>query len=105
ISDVMSSNHGHGTIHALFCHNYERVFAMQSSDNGLTFSEPVEITTSLEPFRERYAWRVIATGPGHGIQLENGRMVVPVWMSTGEGTEFGAGKLGHRPSEVACIYS
>jgi sialidase-1 len=48
---------------------------------------------------------VIASGPGHGIQLESGRLVLPVWMSDGSGTEFGAGKLGHRPSEVASFYS
>ena len=31
--------------------------------------------------------------------------MVPVWISDGSGTEFGPGKLGHRPSSVACIYS
>jgi sialidase-1 len=40
---------------------------------------------------------VIATGPGHGIELTNGRLLVPVWLSTG-------GKR-HRPSCVSVIYS
>jgi sialidase-1 len=93
------------TVHALYCHNYSRCFYMCSTDEGATFSTPVEITESIEPFRQRYDVRVFAFGPGHGIQLENGRLVVPVWMSNGEGSEFGAGKLGHRPSEVACVYS
>ncbi len=94
-----------GTVHALYCHNYERVFYLRSGDDGTTFSRPVEITESLVAFRAEYTWRVIATGPGHGIQLRSGRLLVPVWMSDGSGTEFGAGKLGHRPSEVATIYS
>ena len=104
---------GAGMVHALYCHNYARVFYVRSVDDGETFSAPEEITVSLKPFREVYPWRVIATGPGHGIQLARqptrsphcGRLVVPVWMSDGSGTEFGPGRLGHRPSSVASIYS
>jgi sialidase-1 len=92
-------------IYALFCHNYERVYSMHSMDEGVTFTKPVEITEMLLPFRESYPWRVIATGPGHGIQLTNGRLLVPVWMSDGSGTEFGPQNLGHRPSEVSVIFS
>ena len=92
-------------VHALYCHSHSRFFYMCSDDDGATFSAPVEITESMLAFRQRYNLRVLAFGPGHGIQLENGRLVVPVWMSNGEGTEFGAGKLGHRPSEAACIFS
>lgn len=106
---VMIRDTTDGSVHALYCHNYERVFSMKSSDDGATFTEPVEITESLESFRSDYPWRVIATGPGHGIQLQGGpnrgRLVVPIWMSDGSGTEFGADKLGHRPSNVASIYS
>jgi sialidase-1 len=98
-----------GAVHALYCHNYAHAFYMRSADDGATFSDPVEITATLEPFRAVYPWRVIATGPGHGIQIERGpyrgRLIVPVWMSDGSGTEFGPGKLGHRPSSVAGIYS
>ena len=102
---VMIADRSDATIHVLYCHNYNRVFYLHSHDDGASFSESREITESLEAFRHSYPWRVIATGPGHGIQLENMRLVVPVWMSSGEGTEFGAGKLGHRPSVVASIYS
>ena len=38
-------------------------------------------------------------GPGHGIQLTSGRLLIPVWLSTGEGG--GA----HRPSCVTTLYS
>lgn len=59
----------------------------------------VDITPTFKEFRSEYDWRVIATGPGHGIQLRNGRLLVPVWMSTGTGGH------GHRPSIVSVIYS
>ena len=29
-------------------------------------------------------WKVIATGPGHGIQLPGGRLVVPIWLAFGD---------------------
>ena len=99
-----------GAVHVLYCHNYGRVFYMRSDDDGSTFSPAREITPAMEAFRTRradqaYPWRVIATGPGHGLQLGNGRLIVPLWMSTGEGAEFGSGKLGHRPSVSSLIYS
>lgn len=104
IADPSESGDRH-TVHALYCHSYARVFYCRSDDDGASFSEPVEITETLAAFREAYPWRVIATGPGHGIRLESGRLLVPVWMSDGSGTEFGPGKLGHRPSNVASIFS
>jgi len=84
-------------IHLLYCVNYARCYYSQSKNDGLTFSKPIEITTVFEQFRKEYDWNVIATGPGHGIQLKNGRLLVPVWLSTG-------GKR-HRPSIVSTIYS
>jgi sialidase-1 len=41
----------------------------------------------------------MATGPGHGIRLSNGRLLVPVWLSTGTGGH------AHRPSAVSVISS
>ena len=102
---VMLGDQADGAVHALFCHNYARVFYQRGDDDGGTFSAPVEITSVLEEFRRHYPWRVIATGPGHGTQLRNGRLVVPLWMSDGGGEEHGPGKLGHRPSCVSLIYS
>lgn len=92
-------------VHALFCHNYARVFATRSDDDGASWDEPRDVTESFLPLRSAYDWKVIATGPGHGILLSGGRMVVPLWLSDGSGTEFGAGKLGHRPSVVASAWS
>jgi len=102
---VMLGERGSGTVHALFCYDYRRVFHLRSEDDGATFSAPVEITPALEEFRRDYPWKVIATGPAHGTQLRSGRFVVPAWMSDGSGKEMGKGKLGHRPSVVSLIYS
>jgi len=88
-----------GSVHFLFCVEYMRAFYMRSGDDGETFSAPVEITSAFDAFRPEYAWRVLATGPGHGIQLRNGRLLVPVWLALGT-----AGN-GHHPSVNATIYS
>ena len=57
----------------------------------------MDITPIFEQFRQEYQWNVIAPGPGHGIQLDNGRLLVPVWLSSGG--------HAHRPSCMATIYS
>src|SRR5579871_3972840 len=53
-----------GLVHFVFCIDYMRVFYMRSTDDGKTFSSPVEITSAFDEFRPEYAWRVVATGPG-----------------------------------------
>jgi sialidase-1 len=88
-----------GMVHFLFCLEYARCFYMRSDDDGLSWSRPREITSTFESFRPEYDWRVLATGPGHGIELQSGRLVVPVWISTGTGGH------AHRPSVASVIYS
>jgi sialidase-1 len=88
-----------GTVHAVFCLEYMRSFYMRSVDDGVTWSTPVEITSTFEAFHKNYDWKVLATGPDHGIQLKNGRLVLPVWLSTGTGNN------GHHPSVTATIFS
>jgi sialidase-1 len=92
---------GHdGTVHFLFCLEYMRCFYMRSEDDGVTWSKPMEITAAFDPFRPEYGWKVLATGPAHGIQLKSGRLLVPVWLSTGTG-----GGNAHHPSVTATIFS
>lgn len=88
-----------GSVHMLFCLEYERCFYQRSEDDGLSWSKPVEMTGTFDAFKKDYAWKVLATGPNHSIQLKTGRLVVPVWLSTGEGGN------AHRPSVTATIYS
>ncbi len=88
-----------GAVHFVFCLEYMRAFYMRSDDDGQTFSKPVEITGAFDAFRPEYGWKVLATGPGHGIQLKNGRLLIPVWLSTGTGGH------AHRPSVTSTIVS
>jgi sialidase-1 len=49
------------------------VWVMKSTDDGGTWSEPVEITARAK----KSDWTWYATGPGSGIQTRTGRLVVP----------------------------
>jgi hypothetical protein len=88
-----------GVVHLLYCIEYARCFYLRSDDDGETFTDPMEITPVFERFRPAYGWNVLATGPGHGIQLATGRLLVPVWLSPGIGGH------AHRPSAVSVIHS
>jgi Neuraminidase (sialidase) len=88
-----------GAVHFLFCLEYMRIFYMRSRDDAKTFSAPVEITPAFDAFRPEFPWRVAATGPGHGIQLASGRLIVPVWLA------LGTTGNGHGPSVNATVYS
>ena len=87
-----------GAVHFLYQINYAQIFYMRSDDDGKSFNAPVEITSAVDGFRKEYAWTVVAPGPGHGLQMKNGRLVVPVWMSNGGGH-------AHRPSVAGVIIS
>jgi sialidase-1 len=87
-------------LHLLFCAEYHRVFHRRFV--GGRWQKPREITESFKTCLVDYwnkPWRVIATGPGHGILTESDSLVVPVWYSTGEG------KLAHHPSHVGAVRS
>jgi sialidase-1 len=88
-----------GAVHFVFCVEYNRCFYTRSDDDGKTFAKPQEITSAFDSFRPEYAWQVLATGPGHGIQMKSGRLLIPVWLS------LGTGGHAHRPSAVSTIVS
>lgn len=88
-----------GTVHLLFCLEYMRCFYSRSDDDGQTFSAPVEITNVLAGYRNEYDWKVVSVGPGHGIQLRNGRLLATVRLATADG------RHPLRPTVAATIYS
>ena len=49
------------------------VWVMQSTDDGATWSAPADITSSVK----QADWTWYATGPGVGIQIKTGRLVIP----------------------------
>lgn len=87
-----------GRIHFLWQKDYRRSFYCYSDDDGLTFSAPTEITPVFEAYRSEYPWSLYALGPGHGIELKDGRLLVPVWICQGEGN-------AHTPTVVSVIQS
>lgn len=88
-----------GSLHFLFCVEYMRLFYMRSTDDGVTWTKPVEITGAVDSFRPQVSWKAMATGPGHGIQTRRGRLIVPVWLSLGTGSN------GHGDAVSSVIYS
>ncbi len=72
---------GTGTIWLPFCRGSKpgrgnaEIFLMKSVDDGKTWSEPVPISDSTKD----PAWPFAGTGPGHGIQLKTGRLLIPCW--------------------------
>lgn len=87
-------------VHLLFCRNYRKCFYCVSSDDGLSWSKPQEITYAPNSLLDKYNWTVAAIGPGHGIRLNNGRLLAPVWLARNAESIF-----KHVPSVVTTLYS
>ena len=63
------------TIWLPVCRTNRAIMIMKSIDDGKTWSEPVDITQQAT----NPAWYWYGTGPGHSIQMRNGRLVIPCW--------------------------
>lgn len=70
-------DHESGTIWLPLTRDNDRVLILTSTDDGVTWSKPRDITSSVK--KENWTW--YATGPGNGIQLtqgkHRGRLVIP----------------------------
>ncbi len=74
-------DHRTGGIILPFCKDSQQVFVTRSEDDGINWSQPEEITDSVKD----PAWSFLGTGPGHGIQLRSGRLLVPCWSDSSPG--------------------
>jgi sialidase-1 len=55
-----------------------RILARTSKDNGLTWSQPIDLTEVTRDLSDP-KWRCSVVGPGGGICTRDGRLVIPVW--------------------------
>ncbi|MEZ6190990.1 MAG: exo-alpha-sialidase [Phycisphaerales bacterium] len=94
-----------GRIWMIACHSLEKdtqtvlqtgnpeggrtVWKFYSDDHGKTWSTPVEITDQVKD----PDWLWYATGPGVGIQLQNGRLVIPA--TRNKGSDGGKSAMSH----------
>lgn len=56
----------------------------KSTDDGLTWSDPINITTMVKP----ESWWLMAPAPGHGITLQDGTLVFPAEGRTENGLQI-----------------
>lgn len=86
-----------GEVWLFWCADYGRLFLRLSLDNGETFGPTKELTNVVDGFRDNWPVTLWSIAPGHGIQMKNGTIVLPLWLSKGE--------KAHLPAAFACIYS
>jgi sialidase-1 len=91
-----------GTVHLLYQSDYAEAFYTYSDDDGKTWKASSNITPVFNQFKPEYNWNVVAPGPGHGIQLKNGRLLASVWLANSAKT---IPRRSHGPSCVATVYS
>lgn len=64
--------------------NDRTVWMARSTDDGATWSPPAEITAQVK----QPGWTWYATGPGNGIQLRSGRLVIPCDHNSSDNRRF-----------------
>lgn len=87
-------------VHLIWHRNYREAYYACSRDEGVSWSEPKNISEVYAALRDRYPWTVIAAGPGHGIVTKAGRLMIPVWVAANR-----ENITSHHPSVVTTLYS
>ena len=91
-----------GRLHLLYCRDYTvnggGAWHRYSDDDGLTWSEPDEVTYATRPELHN----VFAFGPGHAICTSDGTLLVPVWFVP---KDAGVALHEHMPSVISTFYS
>jgi sialidase-1 len=64
-----------GVVWLVFCRDNQSVLVAHSDDDGITWSAPRDVSASTKDAD----WKYVAAGPGHGIQLRNGRLLLAAW--------------------------
>uniref|UniRef100_A0A672GZF2 exo-alpha-sialidase n=1 Tax=Salarias fasciatus TaxID=181472 RepID=A0A672GZF2_SALFA len=77
--------------------NRTRLYFITSKDLGETWSSLINLTDTLPEIKQ---WATFAVGPGHGLQTENGRLIVPV-----HGCPPRSKEVPDRDFHARCLYS
>lgn len=102
VNNPVTVQDNNGRIHFLYCENYGirggRILHRTSDDDGKSWSEPIDITTSTLPdYRNAFA-----LGPGHGICTQDGTLLVPVWLVP---KYYASPDTSHVPSIISTLFS
>ncbi|XP_040044255.2 sialidase-4 [Gasterosteus aculeatus] len=83
--------------------NLTRLCYVCSTDDGVTWSPVTDLTTKVigDTIKE---WATFALGPGHGIQLKSGRLLIPAYAYHIECKEC-FGRLCRTTPHAFCFYS
>jgi len=76
---VVDSNTG--DIVLPFCKDNQQLFVTRSVDDGLSWDEAIDISADAR----QASWSYVGCGPGHGVQLSNGRLLIPSWADESPG--------------------
>lgn len=93
-----------GRIHCIYTKNVGKklkngyIAYTYSDDDGLTWTKPKDISAETKPDERG----LFAPGPGHGIQLNNGTILIPVWYSLKRDPDDSNDAF---PSVVSTLYS
>ncbi len=58
--------------------NQARLCYIMSEDTGKTWSCTIDLTADVIGEQEK-AWATFAVGPGHGVQMKRGRLIIPAY--------------------------
>ncbi|MBQ7638421.1 MAG: exo-alpha-sialidase [Clostridia bacterium] len=85
-------------VHFFYCENYKRLFYSVSVDAGESFSPSKELTDDIDRLSKNRFWSVLACGPGHGLRLKDGSLIIPMWFACNKTDMF-----AHHPSFISVL--
>ena len=97
LHNPMPLSRSSGELLLFWCQDYGLLFCQRSGDGGETFGPARELTGVIDGFRRSWPVTLWSISPGHGVEMSDGTLVVPLWLSRGEDA--------HLPACFACIYS
>jgi sialidase-1 len=76
-----------GKIWLPFCRDNQQMLLLCSYDDGKTWQGMPPLDITRQTVSPEYYW--VGAGPGHGVQLSSGRLVIPCWASRHTGLYSG----------------